>query len=112
MIAKFIPGVNTMGPPLAGSMKMPVRQFLLFDAHRCRALRVGVFHAGLSGARFSESHRQRVSNGRARHRRDLVRGRGDLHHLPHMAVRKNRVYRVVPRVQVQELIEKAGVGGS
>src|SRR5919197_3508230 len=32
IIAKFIPGVNTMGPPLAGSMKMPFTQFLRFDA--------------------------------------------------------------------------------
>src|SRR2546423_8232085 len=31
LIAKFIPGVNTMGPPLAGSMKMPFGQFLRFD---------------------------------------------------------------------------------
>src|SRR5246127_5965826 len=32
VVAKFIPGVNTMGPPLAGSMKMPFHQFLRFDA--------------------------------------------------------------------------------
>src|SRR5581483_9671746 len=31
LFAKFIPGVNTMAPPLAGSMKMPYRQFLFFD---------------------------------------------------------------------------------
>src|SRR6201981_4104016 len=28
VVAKFIPGVNTMAPPLAGSMKMPFVQFL------------------------------------------------------------------------------------
>src|SRR6266478_1741401 len=32
VIAKFIPGVNTMGPPLAGSMKMRFSLFLRFDA--------------------------------------------------------------------------------
>src|SRR5882724_4558502 len=32
VIAKFIPGVNTMAPPLAGSMKMRPWQFLRFDA--------------------------------------------------------------------------------
>src|SRR5271169_2002818 len=32
LIAKFIPGVNTMAPPLAGSMKMRPLQFLRFDA--------------------------------------------------------------------------------
>ena len=32
IFAKFIPGVNTMAPPLAGSMKMRPTQFLRFDA--------------------------------------------------------------------------------
>jgi membrane protein DedA with SNARE-associated domain len=32
VLAKFIPGINTMAPPLAGSMKMKPWQFLQFDA--------------------------------------------------------------------------------
>ncbi|MGH9512896.1 MAG: VTT domain-containing protein [Terriglobales bacterium] len=31
VIAKFVPGLNTMAPPLAGSMKMRPQQFLRFD---------------------------------------------------------------------------------
>src|SRR6476646_8759396 len=31
LFAKFIPGINTMAPPLAGSMKMRPTQFLQFD---------------------------------------------------------------------------------
>src|SRR5215475_7485105 len=31
VIAKFVPGVNTMGPPLAGSMRMRFGQFLRYD---------------------------------------------------------------------------------
>lgn len=31
LFAKFVPGVNTMAPPLAGSMKMPFFQFLGLD---------------------------------------------------------------------------------
>lgn len=31
LVAKFIPGVNTMAAPLAGSMKMPFGQFLRLD---------------------------------------------------------------------------------
>jgi len=31
LFAKFIPGINTMAPPLAGSMKMPPLQFLQLD---------------------------------------------------------------------------------
>jgi membrane protein DedA with SNARE-associated domain len=32
LFAKFIPGINTMSPPLAGSMNMRLSQFLQFDA--------------------------------------------------------------------------------
>ena len=35
VVAKFIPGVNTMAAPLAGSMKMPFVQFLRFDLAGC-----------------------------------------------------------------------------
>ncbi|HEU0120271.1 MAG TPA: VTT domain-containing protein [Bryobacteraceae bacterium] len=31
LICKFIPGLNTMAPPLAGSMNMPVGEFLALD---------------------------------------------------------------------------------
>ncbi|HEY4974044.1 MAG TPA: VTT domain-containing protein, partial [Steroidobacteraceae bacterium] len=31
VVAKFIPGINTMAPPLAGSMQMRVTQFLPLD---------------------------------------------------------------------------------
>ena len=31
LFAKFIPGINSMAPPLAGSMKMPALQFLRLD---------------------------------------------------------------------------------
>jgi membrane protein DedA with SNARE-associated domain len=32
LVAKFIPGINTMAAPLAGSMKMPFGQFLRLDS--------------------------------------------------------------------------------
>src|SRR6516225_12369478 len=31
LFAKFVPGINTMAPPLAGSMRMPLATFLRFD---------------------------------------------------------------------------------
>lgn len=44
LFAKFLPGVNTMAPPLAGSMHMRISQFLRFDV-------VGVFlYAAAYGA--------------------------------------------------------------
>jgi len=32
LLAKFVPGLNTISPPLAGIMHMSLRRFLLFDA--------------------------------------------------------------------------------
>ena len=40
--AKFVPGINTMAPPLAGSMNMRVPQFLAFDLMGA-SLYAGVF---------------------------------------------------------------------
>src|SRR5215472_15749723 len=52
VIAKFIPGVNTMGPPLAGSMKMPFSQFLRFDAMGTALYVVAYFTLGFIGRDF------------------------------------------------------------
>ena len=37
VLAKFVPGINTLAPPLAGSMNMRFVQFfaLILLAHRC-----------------------------------------------------------------------------
>ena len=47
LIAKFIPGVNTMAPPLAGSMKMRPLQFLL-RRYRRVAVHPGLRWDGIS----------------------------------------------------------------
>src|ERR1700733_9799404 len=44
VFAKFVPGINTMAPPLAGSMNMPLAQFLLLDLAGS-ALYVGSYFA-------------------------------------------------------------------
>src|SRR5215467_4017827 len=54
LFAKFIPGINTMSPPLAGSMKMRIPQFLLFDTVGV-AFYVGAY--GLAGYIFSDALR-------------------------------------------------------
>src|SRR5207248_10222196 len=46
LFAKFIPGVNTMAPPLAGSMKMRFTQFIRFDAAGATAYVVVYFALG------------------------------------------------------------------
>ena len=54
LFAKFIPGINTMSPPLAGSMKMRIVQFLAFDSLGA-ALYIGVYAA--AGYIFSDALR-------------------------------------------------------
>jgi membrane protein DedA with SNARE-associated domain len=51
LFAKFIPGINTMSPPLAGSMKMRPGQFLQFDTVGA-ALYVGAY--AVAGYLFSD----------------------------------------------------------
>src|SRR5689334_21476839 len=31
LVAKFVPGLNTVGPPLAGMLKVPFPRFVIFD---------------------------------------------------------------------------------
>src|SRR5580692_10232603 len=54
LFAKFIPGINAMSPPLAGSMKMRLGEFLEFDALGA-ALYVGAY--ALVGYLFSDALR-------------------------------------------------------
>ncbi len=54
LFSKFIPGINAMSPPLAGSMRMRPGQFLLFDSIGA-ALYVGAY--ALLGFVFSDALR-------------------------------------------------------
>src|ERR1035441_4776851 len=54
LFAKFIPGINTMSPPLAGSMRMRLGQFLAFDSMGA-ALYIGAYAA--AGYIFSDALR-------------------------------------------------------
>ena len=106
LIAKFIPGVNAMAPPLAGSMKMPFGQFLGLDL---AGASLYAFAYGATGFLFRDFLAA------------ITRGLQTAGHAAEMAVAvaamvfigyrfwlytKHRVYRVVPRVQVMELAKK------
>ena len=106
LIAKFIPGVNTMAPPLAGSMKMPFAQFLGLDF-------IGVSLYVLAYGTIGYVFRDFIAA--------ITRGFRTAGHVVGIVVvvaaivftayriwiyRKNRVFRVVPRVQVTELARK------
>lgn len=103
LIAKFIPGVNTMAPPLAGSMRMPVRLFLRLDVAGASLYILTYGGLGFLSRNFLAA---------------LTRGFQTASHIfgevlfaaaiVYIAYRfwlyhKNKVYRVVPRVQVEEL---------
>ena len=106
VIAKFIPGVNTMGPPLAGSMKMRFSQFLRFDAMGATLYIAAYFALGFVGRDFLKA----IGRGfqTAGHAIEEVLLVGVMVYAIYRIwlVQKNRVYRIVPRIQVDELIEK------
>jgi membrane protein DedA with SNARE-associated domain len=51
LVAKFIPGLNTIAPPLAGIVRMPLGSFLIYDA-----LGAGIWVGVLIGAGYSFSY--------------------------------------------------------
>src|SRR2546422_722672 len=106
VIAKFIPGINTMAPPLAGSMKMPPLLFLRLDLTGA-ALYVAAYLAlGFLCRDFLKT----IIRGflTARHALTTVVLIALLAYVVYRVwlFRKYAMYRVVPRVQVQELAQK------
>ncbi|SRR6266496_102772 len=106
VIAKFVPGLNTMAPPLAGTMKMRAFQFLQLDLlggvlYVSAYVGLGFVFHGL----LSEIVHGFESAGRALEVIILIALAGYLAYRVWL-YRKHAMYRVVPRVQVQELIEK------
>jgi len=106
VLAKFIPGINTMAPPLAGSMKMRVGQFLWLDLAGCflyifAFAGIGFVFSGVVEMLASTFHR--FSSGVT-----WLLALGVLAWASYHAYLywKHRVYRVVPRVQASELAAK------
>lgn len=104
VIAKFIPGVNTMAAPLAGSMNMRFWQFLRLDFagamfYSLTYLLVGYLSRDFLAAILRGFH----AAGRAM---EVVVIAALVVYAIYRIVqyRKNKTYRVVPRIQVQELV--------
>jgi membrane protein DedA with SNARE-associated domain len=106
VIAKFIPGVNTMGPPLAGSMRMRFGQFIIYDVAGASLYILAYFTLGFLGRDFLKAINAGFQTAGRTIEEVLVVGVVVYVIYRLWLVRKNRVYLVVPRVQVQELIEK------
>jgi membrane protein DedA with SNARE-associated domain len=106
LLAKFVPGVNTMSAPLAGSMKMRFPQFLRLDA--AGALLYIVAYGGL-GFLFRD-FLARITRGFQA--AGYVFGEVLLvAAIVYIAYRvwlykKNKIHGVVPRVQVEDLARK------
>ena len=106
LIAKFIPGVNTMAPPLAGSMKMRPWQFLRFDIAGAALYASAYIALGYIFRRFL-----------ALITRSFIAASHLVEAVVFVAIaayvvyriwlyRKNAMYRIVPRVQVHELAQR------
>jgi membrane protein DedA with SNARE-associated domain len=106
LIAKFIPGVNTMAPPLAGSMKMRPLQFLQLDFSGALLYILAYGSLGFLSRDFLAA----ITRGfqAATHSFEEVLLIAGLSYVGYRVwlYRKNKVYRVVPRVQVEELARK------
>ncbi len=106
LVAKFIPGVNTMAPPLAGSMRMRPLQFLRFDSAGATLYILAYTGMGFLFRDFVAA----ITRGF----QAASRAFGEVFlfaAIAYIAYRvwlyhKNKVYRVVPRVQVEELASK------
>lgn len=109
LFAKFIPGINTMAPPLAGSMKMRLGQFLRFDL-------AGAFLYAVTYTMTGYVFRDFVVR--------ITRGiQGATHVLTEVILaavvlyiiyrvyqyRRYRVTDIVPRIAVQELAKRISV---
>src|SRR6201997_2516802 len=110
IIAKFIPGINTMAAPLAGSMKMRFGQFLRLDfagalLYTVTYLLVGYVSRDFLAATLTGFH----AAGRAMEVVIIASlvvyavYRGKQFH-------RHKKYRIVPRIQVQELAARLAAG--
>jgi membrane protein DedA with SNARE-associated domain len=110
VIAKFIPGVNTMAAPLAGSMKMSFWQFLRLDAagallYSLTYVAVGYVSRDFLAAVLRGFH----AAGRAMEA--VVIAALVVYAIYRVTqYRKHRMDRVVPRIQVRQLAERLASG--
>jgi len=106
LIAKFIPGINTLAPPLAGSMRMPVAQFLLLDLTGASLYTLSysafgyVFHSLVAAIEHGFATAGKVFEA------VIVLGVTAYVIYRIRLFRKNRIYRVVPRVQAEDVSKR------
>ena len=110
LFAKFIPGINSLAPPLAGSMRMRYGQFLRLDfVGACLYILAYAGLGYLSSDLIVAVTRQAQAVGRALEWLLLVVFIGYVAYRVYLYWR-HRKYRVVPRVQVEELAGRLSSG--
>lgn len=106
LFAKFIPGINTMAPPLAGSMKMRTQQFLRLDATGAALYALAYIALGFIFHNFIAAITNGiVATGRVMEILLIIALAGYFLYRAWL-YQKHSAYRAIPRVQVQELAEK------
>jgi membrane protein DedA with SNARE-associated domain len=106
LFAKFIPGINTMSPPLAGSMKMRPGDFLQYDALGA-IFYVGAYAA--AGYLFSDALRAITRGLRSvGFAAEVIFGTGLVAYAIYRiwVYRKYRLLDVIPRVPATELARR------
>jgi membrane protein DedA with SNARE-associated domain len=110
VVAKFIPGVNTMAAPLAGSMKMRFSQFLQLDLAGCvlystTYVLIGYLSRDFLTALLKGFHAAGIAM-------EVVVIVAVLVYAVYRGVQfhKYRKYDIVPRVQAHELAERLAAG--
>ena len=106
LFAKFIPGINTMSPPLAGSMRMRPGDFLRYDAVGA-SLYVGAYT--LAGYLFSDALRAITRGLRsAGFAAEVIFGVGLAIYIVYRIwiYRKYRLLDVIPRIPAEELAKR------
>ncbi len=112
LIAKFIPGVNTMAAPLAGSMKMRFGQFLQLDAAGALLYTLAYFVIGFLSRDFLAATLKSIhAAGQAM---EVALGVALILYVAYRVTQalRFRKYDVVPRVPVQELVARLAAGES
>lgn len=108
VVAKFVPGLSTVAPPLAGIVGLSVPQYLLYNGLGT-LLWVG---SGIGlGYLFSDQFEQAVSlSARIGPTVGLTLLAGVIGYVGYKALNRYRVERLVSRLTVQQLIDKVTLG--
>jgi membrane protein DedA with SNARE-associated domain len=106
VIAKFIPGVNTMAAPLAGSMKMRFSQFLQLDLAGASLYSVTYLVVGYVSRDFLAAL-LRGFHAAGRAMEGVIIAALLVYSIYRIVqYSKNKTYSIVPRVQVEELARR------